>query len=219
MNKSITPFIFEDNLLKSIFNDLINTRDLSSTFELRNLQIDDLEKNKYKIIICDDDSLKNLHKKNIKCNTIFLISVSKRHISKNTAIDDVLNFSLPLKIKEFFLRIENHYIQLDKNKKRLHHYKNYVYDPSTRTLKNKAASIRFTEKESEIFIYLTQNSNLYVSKKDLLNKVWSYGETIDTHTLETHLYSLRKKIEKKLNLKNLINFEENKGYSVDKSIL
>ena len=46
-----------------------------------------------------------------------------------------------------------------------------------------------------------------------------YGDDIDTHTLETHVYALRKKIEDKLNIKNLIMFEEKKGYKLNKSLL
>ena len=53
----------------------------------------------------------------------------------------------------------------------------------------------------------------------LLKKVWSYDDKIDTHTLETHIYSLRKKIDKILLLRNLIIFEENKGYFLNKKIL
>jgi DNA-binding response OmpR family regulator len=49
--------------------------------------------------------------------------------------------------------------------------------------------------------------------------VWSYNESIDTHTLETHIYSLRKKIEKKLSLSNLVIFEEKKGYFLNIDIL
>ena len=58
-----------------------------------------------------------------------------------------------------------------------------------------------------------------MSKKLLLNKVWKYSEEIDTHTLETHLYSLRKKIEEKLGTKNLIIHEEKKGYFINKELL
>ena len=64
-----------------------------------------------------------------------------------------------------------------------------------------------------------ENTNSYITKKDLLNKVWSYGDGIDTHTLETHIYALRKKIESKLNIKDLIMFEEKKGYYINKAIL
>ena len=56
-------------------------------------------------------------------------------------------------------------------------------------------------------------------KKDLLEQVWSYSQDIDTHTLETHIYSLRKKIENQLDLQNLINFREKKGYYLNIEIL
>ena len=88
-----------------------------------------------------------------------------------------------------------------------------------RTLYNGNLNIRFTEKESQIFMCLLDNSNTQISKKSLLKKVWSYNEDIDTHTLETHIYSLRKKIEKNLKLKDLIIFLDNKGYFLNKKIL
>ena len=56
-------------------------------------------------------------------------------------------------------------------------------------------------------------------KKDLLEQVWNYSQDIDTHTLETHIYVLRKKIENQLDLQNLINFREKKGYYLNKEIL
>jgi DNA-binding response OmpR family regulator len=57
------------------------------------------------------------------------------------------------------------------------------------------------------------NVGTTVSRKQLLSKVWSYNENIDTHTLETHIYTLRKKIKKKLGLTNLILHDED-GYIV-----
>ena len=88
-----------------------------------------------------------------------------------------------------------------------------------RTLSNDNLYLKFTEKESQIFNSLIDNANTHISKKNLLKKVWSYNDDIDTHTLETHIYSLRKKIEKNLLLKDLIIFVENKGYFLNKEIL
>ena len=53
-----------------------------------------------------------------------------------------------------------------------------------------------------------------LGKKELLSKVWNYGDGIDTHTLETHIYTLRKKIKKKLNFSNLVSHEET-GYFIN----
>ena len=122
-------------------------------------------------------------------------------------------------MNDLYQRIENYLVQINTNSKRLIKYKNFSYDPSTRKLINKSAFLRFTEKEGQIFSCLMENTNSYISKKDLLNKVWSYGDGIDTHTLETHIYALRKKINSKLNIKDLIMFEEKKGYYINKAIL
>ena len=67
--------------------------------------------------------------------------------------------------------------------------------------------------------YFLQKPNQYLSKNVLLKEIWHYSENIDTHTLETHIYSLRKKISKNLTLKELINFEEKKGYLLNKFLL
>ena len=48
----------------------------------------------------------------------------------------------------------------------------------------------------------------------MLSKVWNYSDDIDTHTLETHIYTLRQKIEKKLNLNNIIE-HTNEGYRIN----
>ena len=55
--------------------------------------------------------------------------------------------------------------------------------------------IRLTEKETEILLFLYDSANQIVSKETLLNKVWGYSEGVTTHTLETHLYHLRKKLD------------------------
>ena len=125
----------------------------------------------------------------------------------------------PLRIRELFERVASSIEQKESQTARKLNFSNFVYDPGMRSLSNKDVFIRFTEKESQIFMCLVDNSNLHISKKNLLKKVWSYNEDIDTHTLETHIYSLRKKIEKNLLLKDLIVFEDNKGYFLNKKIL
>jgi len=56
--------------------------------------------------------------------------------------------------------------------------------------------IKLTEKETEILVYLaTHSASAPVKRDDLLAAVWGYGDNIETHTLETHIYRLRQKIE------------------------
>ena len=91
------------------------------------------------------------------------------------------------------------------------------YDASARKIFNEKISLILTEKENEIFCYLLE-SGTSVSKNVLLKNIWKYNEGIDTHTLETHIYSLRKKLEKKLEIKNILEHRE-QGYFLNKALL
>ncbi len=55
--------------------------------------------------------------------------------------------------------------------------------------------IRLTEKETALLVFLAQNQEA-VTRKEILEYVWGYDERIDTHTLETHIYQLRRKLDK-----------------------
>lgn len=62
--------------------------------------------------------------------------------------------------------------------------------------KSDGQGIRLTEKETEILTYLAMHSrDVPVKRDDLLAAIWGYAEDIETHTLETHIYRLRQKIE------------------------
>lgn len=55
--------------------------------------------------------------------------------------------------------------------------------------------IKITDKELSILLYLSQNHPKKTSREDLLHQVWQYAQGVETHTLETHIYRLRQKIE------------------------
>src|SRR6516165_985460 len=73
----------------------------------------------------------------------------------------------------------------------------YTFRPSSKILLNpKGNKVRLTEKETAILRYLYRAGQRPVSRETLLQEVWGYNSGVTTHTLETHIYRLRQKVEK-----------------------
>jgi DNA-binding response OmpR family regulator len=73
----------------------------------------------------------------------------------------------------------------------------YTFRPSSKLLTSpKGNKIRLTEKETAILRYLYRAGQKSVSRETLLAEVWGYNSGVTTHTLETHVYRLRQKVEK-----------------------
>jgi len=73
----------------------------------------------------------------------------------------------------------------------------YSFRPSSKLLLNpKGGKVRLTEKETAILRYLLRAGQKPISRETLLQEVWGYNSGVTTHTLETHVYRLRQKVEK-----------------------
>jgi DNA-binding response OmpR family regulator len=70
----------------------------------------------------------------------------------------------------------------------------YTFHPSAKLLQVDGRKVRLTEKETNILKFLHASAGT-VPREILLHEVWGYGPAVATHTLETHIYRLRKKIE------------------------
>ncbi|MFO1246881.1 MAG: response regulator transcription factor [Alphaproteobacteria bacterium] len=70
----------------------------------------------------------------------------------------------------------------------------YTFHPSAKLLQAEGRKVRLTEKETNILKFLHASAGT-VPRDILLHEVWGYGPAVATHTLETHIYRLRKKIE------------------------
>lgn len=77
------------------------------------------------------------------------------------------------------------------------HIGGYVFRPALKILEPQdgAAKIRLTEKETNILKFLHRAGGAAVARDTLLHEVWGYNAQVSTHTLETHIYRLRRKIE------------------------
>jgi DNA-binding response OmpR family regulator len=73
----------------------------------------------------------------------------------------------------------------------------YTFKPAAKLLLDpQGGKIRLTEKETSILKYLYRAGEKVISREVLLHEVWGYNAGVTTHTLETHIYRLRQKIEK-----------------------
>ena len=119
---------------------------------------------------------------------------------------------LPIKFSKL---IENLNIKFLKNKfvnQSKIKIKNYLIDLNSREISFNNIKLKLTEKEINTIIYLS-NKKKPISVQELQTEVWSYQSGMETHTVETHIYRLRKKILKNFNDENLLLSKKN-GYQI-----
>ena len=219
MEKRVIPVTLGNGKLRPIISEIIESNNIFSNLEFQLTDKNDLNKNNKSILIADNEFVVKELSPEIKFDTIFIINCDSDVIEMDKLKNKIVLLSIPLQFRDLYQRVSSILDQINSQAARKLNFNRFTYDPSMRTLSNDNLYLRFTEKESQIFNSLLDNSNIYISKKNLLKKVWSYNDDIDTHTLETHIYSLRKKIEKNLLLKDLIVFEDKKGYFLNKKLL
>ena len=216
-SNNIDIFLFKEELL-NIFLELIpqlknNKFKFVSEFNIN----DDLTKKKLNLItILDEESLQNLiNKKFVLNNYIFILGKIKQDLNEylNENLINYECFDLPFSVLKLLARCDNLITEINHSQSEIIKLKQLRYSFNLNTIYTTNSSLYLTDKENEIFQFLIMNVGTTVSRKQLLSKVWSYNENIDTHTLETHIYTLRKKIKKKLGLTNLILHDED-GYIV-----
>ena len=178
--------------------------------------IENINKNNF-IVILDNISLDKLIKnKTILNNYLFIIGEISIDMASQLSIN-YINYEIinePINILLLLEKLKNLIDQKNSALSEIKKFKKFNYSSRLKTIYVGEISLYLTDKENEIFQILLDNKNISLSKKQLLSKVWNYNEDIDTHTLETHIYTLRQKIEKKLNLNNIIQHAD-EGYRIN----
>ena len=166
----------------------LNAKEFDENFNKKDKQFDN------SIFITTSEYIQTLEKIRIKEEKILLINISPESIYK---LIDRINVCL----------IQNKY-DFQSNIK----LKNYNLDINSKTVEYKNKKLKLTEKEIEIILFLNKDN---LSKKviDLQKNVWGYSSDIETHTVETHVYRLRKKISDTFKDDNFILSDDN-GYSL-----
>ena len=88
----------------------------------------------------------------------------------------------------------------------------YNLDLNSRKISFKDKNLDLTERETNLIIFINNRKN--VSVKDLQKNVWDYSPNLETHTVETHIYRLRKKMKEIFGDENFIH-NNNNGYSIN----
>ncbi len=104
----------------------------------------------------------------------------------------------PFRMPEFLARLRAQLRTFENSEYAVFTIGPYTFRPSTKMLQDRPGSrrIRLTDKESAILKYLYRAGRDTVARGELLNEVWGYRAAVTTHTLETHIYRLRQKIER-----------------------
>ena len=118
----------------------------------------------------------------------------------------------PINISKLIEKINIEFLKLQFNNQSQMKVNNYSINLNSREMLKNNTKLKLTEKEINTINYLSK-SNKPVSIDELQAKVWSYQSDIETHTVETHIYRLRKKILNSFNDKEFIISKKN-GYQI-----
>jgi DNA-binding response OmpR family regulator len=122
----------------------------------------------------------------------------------------------PFRLPELLARIRAQLRVFDNSEDAVFTIGPYMFRPSAKLLLDPARNrkVWLTDKEGAVLKFLYRAGGKAVSRKVLLNEVWGYSSAVSTHTLETHIYRLRQKIEQDPSNSRLL-LTESGGYKLD----
>jgi len=161
----------------------------------------------YNVVFASDVDALNSKVANLKS---YLIISSKIYLNISNQI--ILN-NTPINILKLVEKINTEFLKIQFYNQSELKINNYIIDLNSRELIKKNIKLKLTEKETNTIIYLSK-SHRPVTVGELQKKVWSYKSDIETHTVETHIYRLRKKILKTFNDNQFI-ISGNNGYQIN----
>ena len=194
-----------------IFFEIISELKLFTKYKIKqykntNLCIEDGDREKQILVFTDDIDT------HIKNKDIPLILISKKN--ENTMLSNQLieNIKKPFNIIEFEKKITALIAKANFKKNSLINLNEYTLDKNERKIKRNNLQLQLSEKEIN-FLVLFSKSKKPISKNFVLKNVWNYSAETETHTVETHIHRLRKKIFEKFGDDNFIK-NNTKGYFI-----
>ena len=163
-----------------------------------------------------EDFIREIEVNNNKLTDSTIIINKKSHnlflgkkIDKNNIL---LIDEFPIKIEKLIEKINIHLIKQKYNFQSNINIKDYVLNLNSRVISNKKKQLKLTEREIDIILFLKQNKKSQ-SVASLQSKVWGYSLSLETHTVETHIYRLRKRMNNMFDDNNFI-ISDKVGYKI-----
>jgi len=178
--------------------------------------LDEIKENlSFKIIKIENEA--DFEKK-LDLDRLDYLVISKTHhklLSNNNITDkNFLAFNdLPLSFKKLLELVNIKLIKLKFNQQSRFIIKNYELNLNSKFFSKDNLKLKLTEKEIEIILYLN-DKKIKHNVADLQKNIWSYSADMETHTVETHIYRLRKKISDLFKDEKFILSHKN-GYFID----
>ena len=178
--------------------------------------LDEIKENlPFKIIKSKDEEDFN---KNLDLDISDYLVISKTDhkllLNNNITNKNLLDFNdLPLSLKKLLELINIKLIKLKFNQQSKITIKGYELNLNSKFFSKGSINLKLTEKEIEVILYLN-NTKIKHNVTDLQKNIWGYSADMETHTVETHIYRLRKKISDLFEDKKFILSHKN-GYFID----
>ena len=171
----------------------------------------------YKIFnyINENEFLKSLNSNSLDlANSLVIVKSINTKLIDNKKLDKRIVYAfenLPIEIDKLLELINVQLIKQKYNYQSKINIKNYIVNLNSRTIIKNNKSLKLTEKEINIILFL---NNKKPQKINILqNEVWGYSSGLETHTVETHVYRLRKKIKDMFDDDNFI-LSHDDGYLI-----
>ena len=131
---------------------------------------------------------------------------------KNINEDQIIKFKPPINIFTFIENLNVRFIQKKYQDQSNVNVKDFFLDINSRELKKGKLSLKLTERETDMILFLN-SSKKPVNVETLEKEIWQHSSDLETHTVETHIYRLRKKIKAEFGDDDLIKSNKN-GYTI-----
>ena len=151
---------------------------------------------------------------NISIENSILIVHEKEYnfFAKNINEDQIIKLEPPANIFTFIENLNVKFIQKKYQDQSNVNVKDFFLDINSRELKKGKLSLKLTERETDMILFLNK-SKKPVNVETLEKEIWQHSSELETHTVETHIYRLRKKIKAEFGNDDLIKSNKS-GYTI-----